>query len=97
MGCADDTTLRIKSGFGADGMATLSVSDNGQGISAAIAGTVFEAFISTKELKGMRIGLSIGDTIIENHGSKIWADPEVTTGATFRRTLPAVDHRSEAT
>lgn len=72
-------------------MATLSVSDNGPGISAAIADRLFEAFAGTKEVKGMGIGLSICRTIIENHGGKIWADPEVTEGATFRFTLPAGD------
>lgn len=91
MGGAHGATLRIETGRGAGGMAMLSVSDNGPGISAAIAGRVFEAFISTKGVKGMGIGLSICRTIIENHGGKIWADPDATTGATFHLTLPLVD------
>lgn len=91
MGGADGATLRIETGYGADGMAMLSVSDNGPGISAAIADRVFEAFVSTKGVKGMGIGLSICRTIIENHGGKIWADPDATTGATFSFTLPSVE------
>jgi two-component system sensor kinase FixL len=91
MGGAHGATLRIETGSGADNMAMLSVSDNGPGISAAIADRVFEAFISTKGVKGMGIGLSICRTIIENHGGKIWADSDATTGATFRITLPTVD------
>lgn len=91
MGGASGARLRIETGYDADGMAMLSVSDNGPGISAAIADRVFEAFVSTKGVKGMGIGLSICRTIIENHGGKIWADTDATTGATFRFTLPPVD------
>lgn len=91
MGGAAGATLRIETGYGEDGMAVLSVSDNGPGISAAIADRVFEAFASTKGVKGMGIGLSICRTIVENHGGKIWADPDATTGATFCLKLPSVD------
>lgn len=91
MAAAVGSSLRIETGYSADGMATVSVSDNGPGISATVAERIFEAFISTKGTKGMGIGLSICRTIIENHGGKIWVDPDQATGATFRFTLPSVD------
>ena len=90
---ADGAKLRVETGFSEDGMAMLSVVDNGPGVSDAIADRVFEAFVSTKGVKGMGIGLSICRTIIENHGGKIWADKDVRTGAKFRFTLPTVDRK----
>ena len=91
MGRTDGATLRLETRYGADGMAVLSVSDNGPGISAEIADRVFEAFVSTKGVKGMGIGLSICRTIVENHGGKISVDPDTTTGATFCLKLPSVE------
>jgi PAS domain S-box-containing protein len=88
MDSAKGAALRIEIGYGDDGMAMLSVSDNGPGISADVAGRLFESFVSTKGVKGMGIGLSICRTIVENHGGKIWVDPDSGTGATFHFTLP---------
>ncbi|MEG3176102.1 ATP-binding protein [Sphingomonas sp. RB3P16] len=90
MGSARGGTLRIETGYDAEGMAILSVSDNGPGINADVVDRIFEAFVSTKGVKGMGIGLSICRTIIESHGGKLWADPKGAIGATFRFTLPAV-------
>ena len=91
MGDTVGSTLRLETGSTANGMATFSVSDNGPGISETIVDRLFEAFVSTKGVKGMGIGLSICRTIIENHGGKIWADLDAATGATFRFTLPSTD------
>lgn len=89
IGGAEGSALRIETGYGDDGMATLSVSDNGPGISAEVAERLFEPFVSTKGVKGMGIGLSICRTIIESHGGKIWVEPDAGSGATFRFTLPS--------
>jgi len=88
MGDAESAALRVETSYRADGMAMVSVSDSGPGISAEVAGRLFEPFVSTKGVKGMGIGLSICRTIIEGHGGKIWADLDAGTGATFRFTLP---------
>lgn len=95
IGDAKGSTLRVETGYTADGTVMLSVSDNGPGISIEIADRVFEAFVSTKGVKGMGIGLSICRTIIENHGGKIWVDSSVPRGATFRFTLPVVARASK--
>ena len=96
MGDAEGASLRIETGYDIDGMAMLSVSDNGPGISVEVADRLFEPFVSTKGVKGMGIGLSICRTIIESHGGKIWADPGAGTGATFRFTLPSRDREVAA-
>jgi two-component system sensor kinase FixL len=83
-----DATLHVRTGRAADGMVMVSVADNGPGIAAAVAGRLFEPFISTKGLKGMGVGLSICRTIVEGHGGKIWVDDDAGFGATFRFTLP---------
>jgi two-component system sensor kinase FixL len=88
MGDAEGSALRIATGHSIDGMAMLSISDNGPGINTEVAGRVFEPFVSTKGVKGMGIGLSICRTIIENHGGKIWVDANAGRGATFHFTLP---------
>jgi two-component system sensor kinase FixL len=78
----------------ADGFARVSVADTGPGLSPDIADRLFQPFMSTKA-SGMGVGLSISRTIIEAHGGRIWAEPNVDGGATFHFTLRRVS-RDEA-
>lgn len=87
----EGAAVSVTTSLNADGMAMLTVSDNGPGVSSEVAHRLFEPFVSTKGVKGMGVGLSICRTIIEAHGGKIWADQNVGTGATFHFTLPALD------
>jgi C4-dicarboxylate-specific signal transduction histidine kinase len=65
----------------------VSVTDYGVGISAENADRLFNAFFTTKS-SGMGMGLSICRSIIEAHGGRLWATPNVPFGATFQFTLP---------
>jgi two-component system sensor kinase FixL len=96
MGDAKGMALRVKTSCSADGMAMVSVSDTGPGISAEVIGRLFEPFVSTKGVKGMGVGLSISRTIIENHGGKIWADPSTEGGTTFHFILPSLNSKISA-
>jgi two-component system sensor kinase FixL len=80
--------LNLSTSQGEHGMALVSVSDTGAGISPGIASQLFKPFVTTKGSQGMGVGLSICRTIIESHGGRIWAEPNPAGGTVFRFTLP---------
>jgi signal transduction histidine kinase len=65
----------------------VTVTDCGVGFSADTAGRLFNTFFTTKS-GGMGMGLSICRSIIELHGGRIWAVPNLAHGATIQFTLP---------
>lgn len=71
-----------------DGLAEVSVADNGQGISAADLPHIFERFYTTKKTGGLGLGLPISKSIIESHGGQLWYDSQPGESAVFRFTLP---------
>ena len=68
------------------GFVRVSLADSGPGIAPEIAAKLFQPFVTSKE-KGMGIGLTICQSIIEAHGGRIWA--ESGNGAVFHFRLPA--------
>ena len=78
--------VRAERGDGAG--VRVSVSDLGDGISAAAADRIFEPFFTTKS-DGMGLGLAVCRTIIAAHGGTLWATPNPDRGSTFSFTLPA--------
>jgi signal transduction histidine kinase len=65
----------------------VTVKDCGVGISAENADRLFGAFFTTKP-SGMGMGLSIGRSIIEAHGGRLWAESNLPQGAALHFTLP---------
>lgn len=78
--------LTIRSRLRADGVEA-SVCDSGPGLSPEIADRLFHPFASTK-LKGLGLGLSISQSIIQAHGGRIWAEANAEQGTMFIFTLP---------
>jgi PAS domain S-box-containing protein len=68
--------------------ALVTVEDSGVGLDQAALDQIFGAFYSTKA-HGMGIGLAVSRTIVQAHGGRLWATPNVPRGATFRFRLPA--------
>ena len=74
------------------GMAVLTVSDTGPGVSDEAQATIFNAFVSRKE-GGMGMGLAICRSIVEAHHGRIEVsrDP-LLGGARFTVLLPLAEH-----
>ena len=73
---------------------TVSVEDNGPGISPEQSEAVFDRFHQlrgddeTGKPRGWGLGLAICRQIVEHFGGRIWVEPATPTGAVFRFTLP---------
>ena len=83
----EGAALRISTYRGDDGAVTVSVHDNGPGLSAEASARVWEPFHTTKP-GGLGLGLSICQTIVEAHEGRIWADFAGPGGATVSFSLP---------
>jgi len=66
---------------------SISVTDNGIGVSAENMSRLFEPFFTTRS-QGIGMGLAISRSIIEAHGGRLWADSTVDQGSVFQFTLP---------
>lgn len=65
----------------------ISVQDSGAGLEPEKLDRLFNAFYTTKP-DGMGMGLAISRSIVEAHGGRIWAKPNLPHGAVFQFTLP---------
>ncbi len=66
----------------------VSVRDTGPGLPAEVQARLFDIFARARD-EGLGMGLAISRDIVEAHGGKLWADPDVAEGALFRFTLPS--------
>lgn len=77
---------------------TVSVIDNGKGISPANLQRIFDPFFTTKPIgEGTGLGLSISHGIIEQHRGTIAVDNIPGEGTTFTVTLPIDAEESDVT
>jgi two-component system sensor kinase FixL len=84
--------LTIATAKDSDDTVAISVADTGCGIAPEASSQLFQPFFTTKR-QGMGVGLSISRTIVEAHGGKLEAVPNVGGGTVFRLTLRAVTEK----
>lgn len=65
----------------------VAVQDSGLGLNPQQMERLFEAFYTTKP-EGLGLGLSIGRSLVEEHGGRLWAKSNEDHGVTFQFTLP---------
>jgi two-component system, LuxR family, sensor kinase FixL len=66
---------------------TIEVDDNGRGVAPELAGSIFDAYQTTKP-RGMGLGLHLSRRIVERHSGRLWWEPIGTGGARFVVELP---------
>lgn len=75
----------------------LEIKDDGAGISAEAAPKIFDPFFTTKDVgKGLGLGLSICQSIIEKHKGVIKVDSVVNRGSVFTVCLPKISPKGES-
>jgi signal transduction histidine kinase len=79
--------LTVKSEIQSSDDVLISVADSGTGIDPKDIDHIFDAFFTTKS-NGMGMGLSICKSIIEDHGGRLWALPNLKHGSVFNISLP---------
>lgn len=86
--------VRVRASRGADGGARIEVEDNGPGIAEAVRETLFEPFITTKEVGGgTGLGLAVCRGLVEAAGGSIGIERGDGGGARFVVRLPAAGGR----
>jgi signal transduction histidine kinase/CheY-like chemotaxis protein len=98
---ADRGTIIVAIATAAAGVATVSVSDTGQGIPQEALPKLFDPFFRVSQherhpSKGLGLGLAIVKELVELHGGTIAVESELGKGTRVEFTLPLVPHSSEA-
>jgi signal transduction histidine kinase len=86
-----NTEIRVCTETTADGSAQLTIEDDGPGVPAELAGSLFERFVRGAGDRGgsFGLGLAIVRAVAESHGGSVMLDPSYTDGARFIVRLPA--------
>lgn len=84
--------ILIQTGFTVkDGRVYLRISDNGRGISPAIADRIFLPFVTDKQAQGgTGLGLSVTYSLVKAHGGEIHFESQSGRGTTFTVMLPSL-------
>ena len=89
--------LNIQTSF-ADGAVKLIIKDNGQGMNEDVLNQIFDPFYTTKKAsKGLGLGLSVVDAIIQSHNGKIEVQSEPGKGTEFIVTFSAGESKEIST
>ena len=92
MGSLQTRALRIKTELSQSNTVHVSIEDTGTGIKPSDVAQLFKPMFTTKA-RGMGMGLSICQSIIENHDGRIWASPGATGGSIFQFELPTIANK----
>lgn len=85
-------SITIRTSATSDGMAEISISDDGVGIDDEIKDKIFYPFFTTKAVgEGTGLGLAISYGIVQNHGGEIIAESVKGSGSAFRIRLPLIE------
>ena len=87
MNSSQTPVLRIKTELSQSNKVHVSIEDTGTGIKPSDVARVFKPMFTTKA-RGMGMGLSISQSIIENHDGRIWVSPGANGGSIFQFELP---------
>jgi PAS domain S-box-containing protein len=92
---APGTTVRLAA-F-ANGNVTVTVEDQGTGISPEDLPHLFQRFYragKTRRMEGLGMGLYITRMLVEAHGGRIWVESQPEAGSRFSFTLPPGDEQA---
>ena len=84
--------IRIRSGFQKkDGRILIAISDNGRGVSPAVADKLFLPFVTDKQEEGgTGLGLSVTYGLVQAHGGDISFETHKGKGTTFMISMPTL-------
>ena len=92
MGSSQTRALRIKTELSQSNTVQVSIEDTGTGVKSSDVAQLFKPMFTTKA-RGMGMGLSICQSIIENHDGRIWVSPGATGGSIFQFELPTIANK----
>lgn len=72
----------------ADGAVELEVSDTGTGLTPEECGRLFTPYYTTKQ-HGTGLGLAVVQSVVSDHGGRIWVESEAGVGTSFHIRLPS--------
>ncbi|MEO3405703.1 sensor histidine kinase [Mucilaginibacter sp. CAU 1740] len=87
-----NTSVEVSSGLNSEGHITISIKDQGIGMSADTMTSIFDKFYRAEDVSkthaGLGMGLYITSKIVTDHGGKIWVESKENEGSTFHFSLP---------
>ncbi|MGA7016659.1 MAG: ATP-binding protein, partial [Pseudolabrys sp.] len=95
MSSSQTRVLRIKTELSQSNKVHVSIEDTGTGIKPSDVARVFQPMFTTKA-RCMGMGLSICQSIIENHDGRIWVSPRANGGSIFQFELPMAASKAQA-